>query len=177
MVNCCLFCVIFLMQMIFAQEVIPVPRQIVEELRRDQNWGPALSLKADGTADNLVAIPIDLNGDGKPELIVHGIGGEICGAQNCAHWVYRQTPDGYQLLLDADVVQHIELQKTKSHGYYDLMTFEHSSAFESAATLYKFDGRRYQQKGCFWQTYEYPDKSGVIREWERPRITPVKCER
>ena len=152
-----------------------VPKEIVRQLLSgDEGLRKYVRVRPDGTAENLVAVPLELNGDGEPELEVHGTG-DICGAQNCAAWVFRKTARGYEMLLDADSVQTVKPQKTSTRGYRDIITSMHGSAWDSGLTLYKFDGRRYRRVACYQRTYRYRDRRGNFRELRRPRATPEKC--
>ncbi len=149
-----------------------VPVEIVTQLRAE---GYEIELNATGTASDLVAAPIALNRDAEPELRVHGIGPTICGMANCITWIYQKVGSSYKLLLEAGSINRIELQKSFSKGYRDIMTVMHGSAWESDLKLYKFDGKRYQLVGCFFRTYQYEDRHGTMREWKRPRITRSEC--
>ena len=155
---------------------VAVPRQIVEQLIRDTALAQLVQLRKDGSAANLVAEPLDLNGDGIPELEVHGIN-SICGANNCVTWIYRRTASGYERLLAAGSIQTVELQPTVSYGYRNIITAMHGSAWDSDLRLYKFDGREYRRTSCFKRTYRDRDRHGHMRELARPRTTPVTCER
>jgi len=130
----------------------------------------------EGMAKRLVAESVDLNRDGRPELIVHGIN-DICGPYWCANRIYRKTRAGYQLLLDAGDIQDFELQKTFTNEHRDVIAASHGSAFDSGLELYKYDGKRYRLKACFERHYNnHEDSQGRLYVSKRPKITPVKCE-
>lgn len=152
---------------------IEVPKEIVAQLLEE---GYELEVSAAGTASNLEAHSMELNRGGERELRVHGLGIGICGAANCVTWVYQKAGNGYRRLLDAGSVNRIELQRSWTKGYRDLMTVLHGSAWESYLTLYRFDGERYQRDSCFFRTYQYEDRHGSLREWKRPKITKVECD-
>jgi hypothetical protein len=158
---------------------VKVPEEIVRDLLKDEHFRYTLEQKheytAEGLAKYLVAEAVDLNGDGTPELIVHGIN-DVCGPYWCAHWVYCKTKAGYRALFDAGDVQAVEPQKAVTNGYHDLITTRHGSAWDSGFYVYKYDGKRYRRIGCFTRTYCYEDARGHMREWKRPRITRVRCE-
>lgn len=179
LVTVCIMCLsLVLLRPVVAQErpTVAVPKEIVQQLIKDEELKELIQLRPDGSAENLVAKPIDLNRDGKPELEVHGVGLGMCGAANCATWIYHKAANRYQMLLDASSIQRVELQKTFTNGYRDIITSMHGSAWDSDLTLYKFDGKQYQRVGCFFRTYRYKDKLGNFRESKRPRITRAKCE-
>src|SRR5687767_11279057 len=149
----CATCMLLATKPALAQNrrTVEVPTEIVQQLMKGEDR-EFIQLKPDGNAGNLVAEPIDLNKDGKPELWVHGIGPSICGAANCVTWIFRKAVSGYQMLLDAGTIQQIEPQKTITNGYRDIIASMHGSAWDSGLTLYKFDGKQYQQAGCYFRT-------------------------
>ena len=103
------------------ERTVEVPKEIVRQLLSgDEGLRKYVRVRPDGTAENLVAVPLELNGGGEPELEVHGTG-SICGAQNCVAWVFRKTARGYEMLLDADSVQTVKPQKTSTRGYRDII--------------------------------------------------------
>jgi|SRR6267143_2617122 len=161
----------------FAQQRRPikVPKEIVQQLMKDEEIKEFLKTRNDGLAKYLTAESINLNRDSKSELIVHGIN-EICGANNCYSWIYRKVGNTYQMLLYAGFVQQIEPQRTFTKGYRDVIASMHGSAWESGLTLYKFDGKQYRRMGCFFRTYRYQDRNGRYLDSKRPKITRVKCE-
>ncbi len=133
-----------------AQErrTVKVPQEIVRQLGKERDIKEFLEDRQeytnDGLAKYLTAEQVDLNRDGKSELIVHGIN-EICGANNCYTWIYRKVGNSYQMLLYAGFIQQIEPQKTFTQGYRDVIGSMHSSASDSGLTLYN---SCYAARGC-----------------------------
>jgi hypothetical protein len=157
-----------------ARRSTAVPRPILEQLLDDTAFTDWVFAPRDSIAANLIAERLDLNGDGRPELKIRGIN-SVCQINNCVAWIYRQTGSGYERLLDAGIIQQLEPQATTSHGYRDIMTFHHGSAWDSDLTLYRFDGRAYKRARCFVRTYRYLDAQGRSHELKKPRITRVAC--
>jgi hypothetical protein len=158
-----------------ARRSVAVPPQILEHIRQDTNtWQPIVESVNDGLPFFLVAERVDLNHDGVPEVVVHGQG-SICGAYWCPYWIYRRTSTGYERLLDAGNIQVLEPRATTSHGYRDVRTWMHGSAWDSGVTLYKFDGRRYRRAECAGYSYRYLDSHDRSHELKRPIITPERC--
>jgi len=152
-----------------------VPPQIREHIRQDTTWQPMDEAILDSLNIRLVADRVDLNHDGVPELVVRGQGGYICGASWCPYWIYRRTSTGYERLLDAGNIQRLEPQATASHGYRDVRTWMHGSAWSSSVTLYKFDGRRYRYAKCAGYSYSFLDSHDKRHDLKRPIITPEPC--
>ena len=70
----------------------------------------------------------------------------------------------------------LEPLTTVTHGYQDVRTWMHGSAFESGVTIYKFDGRQYRAVYCADYLYTYQDSRGEWHETKRPRITQEPCD-
>ncbi len=157
-----------------ARQSNAVPRQILEEIRKDTTWQPRVERFRDSLPYLLIAEPVDLNGDGVPELVIRGQG-RICGANNCEVWIYGRTSTGYERLLGDEIIQTVEPLRTVSHGYRDVRTWHHGSAVDSDVTVYKFDGRRYRNVACANYAYGYRDSHGEWHDSKRPRITPLEC--
>ena len=157
------------------RRTVAVPRQIIQQLQQNSSEEGELSdLYRDSLVAYLVAEPLDLNRDGIPELVIRGRN-KICGANNCVAWIYRRTTTGYERLLSTGAIQRIEPQATMSHGYRDVMTWMHGSAWDGDLTLYTFDGQRYRRVQCFTYTFRYFDAHGEMHELDRQRTTPAVC--
>ena len=64
---------------------------------------------------------------------------------NCSIYVYRQTPAGYESILEDAAGLGVELLKTSTRGYVDLRVDARDSAAAQSQTIYKFDGTRYRE--------------------------------
>jgi hypothetical protein len=82
---------------------------------------------------------------------------------------------GYARLASLGSIQTFEPQSTVSHGYRDVRTSMHGSAWEGGLTLYKFNGRQYRRVQCFAYTWRYLDSAGVSHDQKRQRNTPEPC--
>jgi hypothetical protein len=90
-------------------------------------------------------------------------------------WIYGRTSTGYERLLGDESIQSLEPLATVTHGYRDVRTWMHGSAWDFGVTLYKFDGRRYRAARCALYSYSYLDSHDERHELKRPRITPEPC--
>ena len=152
------------------------PPQIVEELLKDTMWIDMPAPPIDSVAPDMVAEPLDLNGDGVPELEILAINHLCHSPSNCPVWIYRRQGAGYERLLDAGNIVLLAPQKTLTHGYRDIMTTRHGSAWQSGLTLYKFDGHEYRRSACFSEMDGFRGRDGEYHFRKKPRITPVPCE-
>ncbi len=95
--------------------------------------------------ENMSVEEVDLNRDGVVEYQVELSGPCACGMVNCSIYVYRQTPAGFESILDDASGFGIQLLKTSTRGYTDLRVDARDSAAAQAQTVYKFDGQRYRE--------------------------------
>jgi hypothetical protein len=111
---------------------------------------------------------VDLNNDGRPELIVdlRGLG---CGVSNCRVFIYRKSENRYGLLLEGSGTSHLVL-KTKTNGYYDFLSQGHSSSTDTYVIIYKFESGRYKAKTCW-------TRQAFGKNEERFRNIPEKCHK
>lgn len=136
---------------------VAVPKEVAQQLLSDYEDG------------ELRAETVDLNNDGRPELIVQG---GCAAVGNCSTWVFRKTKNGYQQLLN-DEAQVVRTNSASVRGYRDIVFQVHGSAYESKISTYRFDGKHYRLKGCIYRNYSYIDKKGRFQIRKRPQIT--KC--
>ena len=64
---------------------------------------------------------------------------------NCSIYLYRQSPVGYELILDDAAGYGLELLKTTSNGYADVRVEARESAAAQSQVTYKFDGKKYRE--------------------------------
>ena len=94
--------------------------------------------------ENMTVEELDLNNDGVKEYEVEMSGPCACGMVNCSIYVYRKTGQGFESILDDASGLGIELLKTSTNGYRDLLVTARDTAATRAETVYKFDGKRYR---------------------------------
>jgi hypothetical protein len=97
--------------------------------------------------ENMSAEEVDLNRDGVPEYEVQLSGGCVCGMVNCSIYLYRQSSQSYELILEDAAGMGIELLKTSSNGYVDVRVGARETAATRSETTYKFDGKQYREMG------------------------------
>ena len=93
--------------------------------------------------ENMTVEELDLNGDGVREYEVEMSGPCACGMVNCSIYVYRKTGQGFESILDDAAGMGVELLKTSTNGYRDLMVTARETAATQSQTTYKFDGKQY----------------------------------
>jgi len=95
--------------------------------------------------ENMTVETLDVNHDGVPEYEVQMSGACACGMVNCSIYIYRKTAQGFESILDDAAGMGIEVLKTSSNGYSDLLVEARDTAATRAETIYKFDGKQYRE--------------------------------
>ena len=88
---------------------------------------------------------VDLNRDGVPEYEVGISGGCACGTVNCAIYLYRQSPGGLELILDGASGYGLDVLKTSTNGYLDVLVTARNNVATASEATYKFDGKAYRE--------------------------------
>ncbi len=163
-----LFCVLGMLLIapsIFAQnrKQIKVPKEIARLIMNDNETRECVQQNG-GVDKNLKAESISLGRNSTSDVLVQGAYPCTCGVQNCTHWIYRKATNGYELLLTIDSAVKVIPKNIFTNGYRDINAEGHASALETYISTYKFDGQKYQLKGCVVRSYL--DKNG--RQLKRP---------
>jgi hypothetical protein len=83
----------------------------------------------------------------------------FCGASgNCRYLVFIRQGERLRLVLDAGGA--FLVRNTSSHGFRDVATSWHMSAYEALFNVYRWDGAKYEKADCYsvnWDR-ENPDK-------------------
>jgi hypothetical protein len=88
---------------------------------------------------------VDLNGDGKPEAIVHLIGSSICGTGGCNTLIFQPTSNGYRQVAEITLTRTpIIVSPHRTRGWNDLIMYVTGGGITRGyyVTL-RFDGRTY----------------------------------
>jgi hypothetical protein len=95
--------------------------------------------------ENMSVETLDVNHDGVPEYEVQMSGTCACGMVNCSIYIYRKTAQGFESILGDASGMGIEVLKTSSNGYSDLLVEARDTAATRTETIYKFDGKQYRE--------------------------------
>ncbi|HQZ16346.1 MAG TPA: hypothetical protein PLD86_05650 [Vicinamibacteria bacterium] len=124
----------------------------IEALRKERGFNPARFF---------VGERVDLDGDGKRELLVQSSRNEpLCPTPNCPAWVYRVEGESYVRLLSdvAGYIDGVTVLATRTKGLLDIRIQQHSSAAERDVVVYRFDGQAYRPSDCTTDTYDVTDR-------------------
>lgn len=88
---------------------------------------------------------VDLDGDGKPEVLVYLTGRAVCGTGGCELLVFRSTSKGYRLVSSILLARNpVIVSRRRTHGWSDIILAVRGGGIvnEHFAVL-RFDGREY----------------------------------
>lgn len=121
-----------------------------------------------GTSDaqaarDVAGSAMDINGDGAADVIAQGVSGCFIGAHSTTFFVFSRSEvrlsPGYDLVLTTPA-DYLEVKRTSTNGYRDVETGYHT-AIEMYATVWKFDGQRYEPRECTVETFRTRKKARV----------------
>lgn len=121
---------------------------------------------------------VDLDRDGREEILVRGGGSALCGAVgNCDFWVIKRGRKGLRVLLHADDYTDAtemgkQVLKARTNGYADLLLKGHFSASATSYSTYEYNGRRYVESQC---RYHVPNYNHPQYDTENPRWHFISC--
>ena len=100
--------------------------------------------KVQGASDEYTLSPIDLNGDGNVEYLVHN---EACGSGGCAEGLFMFVGNGWKKLLEV-AVGGIEVSSRRTNGFADVVIWQESYEPQKHTVryLFRWDGQRYVAK-------------------------------
>ena len=114
-------------------------------------------------------VPLTPKGDSG--LVVQGFGVCMCGAVgNCPFWLIGQNPHPTALMHMVGI-QSFAFQESLTSDHFDLIIGSHDSAMETYLQRFKFNGAKYERKGC--ASLEWSDPVG--NALHPPRITAHRC--
>lgn len=132
-----------------AQAQLKGVRQVSSETAPDAALEKALAkFLPEGAGDESVRYyynRVDLDGDGKPEVLVYLDGSAVCGTGGCTALVYEATARGYRLVSGMSLARTpIIVSKHRTAGWNDLVMYVSGGGIPRGfyATL-RFRGRRY----------------------------------
>jgi hypothetical protein len=84
-------------------------------------WASSIDeAKENGSDSTIQAIKVDLNGDGKFEVVGQLKSAYICGGAGPCFFVMTDQPGGYDVLFSVPGVQNAELLSSKTRGWTDI---------------------------------------------------------
>lgn len=89
----------------------------------------------------------DLNGDGRPEVLVYAEGPDRCGSGGCDLYVITPMIGGYRVVTNMSVTRPpVRVLPTSSHGWRDLAVFVAGGGIlPGYSAKLRFDGHGYPE--------------------------------
>jgi uncharacterized protein len=113
-----------------------LPRDVDAAIRKDYVWPDLETRYLDGS--------IDLNADGKPELIVHVVGPMACGTGGCPTMVFTPSGSGYRLVTTISVSNPpVRASLASTQGWRNLIVHVSGGGAEARDVELLFDGKSY----------------------------------
>jgi len=90
---------------------------------------------------------VDLDGDGKPEVLVFLFGPHVCGTGGCGVLVFKSAKGGYRVVGDIVLARNpVIVSKHKTHGWHDLIMFILGGGVRPGYySVVPFDGKQYPE--------------------------------
>lgn len=111
-----------------------LPTEIVQTIRKDDA----------GNTLRYLTNRVDLNGDGRPEILVYLIGPMVCGTGGCGLHVFTPTSTGYVRVAQTSVTRlPIRVARAKSAGWRNLIVHSSGGGATGRDVELRFDGRTY----------------------------------
>lgn len=146
------------------------PKELLDVLDKDDR---DCVVTNGGLNESVQVQSIQLAVDHGRQILVRGSGLCLCGAQNCAFWIYRKTGNRYELLLQGTGSTKVRAGAHKAKGYRDVLSESHASANETILRTYRYDGAQYQLQSCVNRA-SYDDNGNYVK---RPIDRPCEGEK
>ena len=154
----------------YDKQIVPV----WNELKKDGYFRGQGSYEESGNCTDMLEVrAIDLNKDGRKEILLRGKNTNLCGATgNCGFWIFERKDGKYRKLLSSsDYIDITEMpnqiEKSMTRGYFDILLKGHITAADTDYNYYKFDGREYKQTKCLVNMYvRGSNTNGENAKWE-----------
>ena len=121
--------------------------------------------------ENMSVEEMDLNRDGVNEYEVEISGLCSCGMVNCSIYVYRKNGQGFESILDDAAGYGVEMLKTSTNGYRDLLVTARDTAATQSQMTYKFDGKQYREARNMLVQVETGETKPAVRRLQFKRGT------
>jgi len=120
------------------------------------------------------AARIDLNADGREELIAYLIGPRICGSGGCDLYVLTPDGDAWRPVMAASVSRlPVRLLPTRSNGWQDLSVAVAGGGLEPSQARMRFDGDAYPDNPTAPPAEEMEAAEGTILIAEDAATQPL----
>jgi heat shock protein HslJ len=124
----------------------PALEQAIRQVEKDYTRAVTDAEGAGGLA-RYVYGRIDLNADGRSEVLVYLLGSIFCGTGGCTTLIFTETPDGYRLVSEFSISRPpFVVASQTSKGWSDLIYLQSGGGAPSAFFRFSWNGNRYVEK-------------------------------
>jgi len=122
---------------------------------------------------------VDLNGDGRPEIIAQANGLGPCGGTgNCIFWIFQLTPNGTKVLFDSTlagqtIYELITIRSWMTNGFKDIVLASHSSATARNLLWLRYANGSYRSSVCYYLSWIGNHGESL----DNPDISSQPCEK
>lgn len=122
-----------------------IPAAVIAILKSDERVDQCFQEKGAGVDESqwFAASQIDLNADGRMDLIVKAADACLFGANQGAFWIFQNLPDGYQKLLSAYGLQLAVLPR-KSNSFKQIKISKIVALKPSTSETFSYKAGKYQ---------------------------------
>jgi hypothetical protein len=130
---------------------VPVPNAVLGILKTDSVVSTSGCVDQGQSSPDKIsaswfeASEIHLSRPSEVDLLVKAKDGCLFGANIGPFWIFKNAPEGYELLLQVNVLA-VELLRNKTNGYRNVSAGAVAGG-KAVFVLYKFDGRKYRESG------------------------------
>lgn len=91
---------------------------------------------------------VDLNGDGKDEVLVYTLGSFFCGTGGCSLLLFTEGTDGYTLVNNFPISRlPVIVLDEKTNGWNNIAKLESGGGAPATYVTYTYDGKKYVESG------------------------------
>jgi len=122
-----------------------IPEAVIAILKSDERVDVCFQEKGKGAreAEWFAASEIDLNNDGRKDLIIKAEDGCLFGANQGPFWIFQNRTDGYQKVLSANGLQLIVLPKKAN--FFNQIKISKVVSMKPSSETYFFKVGKYRQ--------------------------------
>jgi heat shock protein HslJ len=89
---------------------------------------------------------VELNGDGRNEVIVYPMGSFFCGTGGCSLLILTPAAAGYDVVADIPTSRPpVLIAEERSQGWHDIVRLQSGGGGPAAFVRHRFDGKVYQE--------------------------------
>lgn len=128
------------------QKETAIPADVIAILKSDERVDQCFREKGEGVDESkwFAASEIDLNADGRMDLIIKAKDVCLYGANQGPFWIFQKAPDGYQKVLSAHGLQ-LEVLPKKNNSFSQIKISK-VVGMKAASETFSYKAGKYQSR-------------------------------